>query len=85
MTSNEIKWFYEQSAMRADKANKRLVIIIILLISLFFISNGAWLYYASQFSVEETTMIDAEQDGDLNIIGGGNVNYGQTESNNNQD
>lgn len=75
---SDLKWTYEQCAMYADRANRRLIAVIILLVCVLLASNGAWLYYESQFESEiTTTSIKAEQqaDGDSNnyVIGG---NYG---------
>lgn len=64
--------------------HKLYVIIIILIIALIG-SNGAWIYYESQFS-QEKTVIEAEQqaDGDSeNIIVGGDYDAGNTESKDN--
>lgn len=73
---------YEAAMSRFDRINKRLWIAVILLIVLLVGSNIAWLVYESQFQVYETS-IEATQDGEgVNIVGGGDVNYG-TESNSN--
>lgn len=73
---------YEAAMSRFDRINKRLWIAVILLIVLLVGSNIAWLVYESQFQVYETS-IDATQDGEgVNIVGGGDVNYG-TEGNSN--
>ena len=76
---------YEHLGDRLDRANKRFFISLVLAIVLLVSTNLGWLYYESQYKVEETTMIDAEQDGELNIIGGGYVHYGETESSYNKD
>ena len=75
---------YESLGDRLNQSNKRLFILSIILTILLVFTNLGWLYYESQYQVEETTMIEAEQDGDTNIIGGGNVNYGsESQSNEN--
>ena len=73
-----VPYIVHESAMaRAERSAKRLWTVIILLIVLLVGSNGAWLWYESQFETVETTTIEAEQDGsDVNIVGGGNVDYG---------
>lgn len=73
-----VPYIVHESAMaRAERGAKRLWIVIILLIVLLVGTNGAWLWYESQFEVAETTTIEAEQDGSgVNIVGGGNVDYG---------
>lgn len=65
------------SAM-AERTIKRLWIVILVLIIALIGTNGAWLYYQSQFEdVVTTTTIEAEQDGaGMNIVGGGDVGYG---------
>ena len=73
-----VPYIVHESAMaRAERSAKRLWTVIILLIVLLVGTNGAWLWYESQFEVVETTTIEAEQDGSgVNIVGGGNVDYG---------
>lgn len=77
---------HESAMARAERQTKRLVAIIILLIVLLVGSNIGWLVYESSFETVETneTIIEAEQDGSgVNIVGGGDVDYG-TESEDNQ-
>lgn len=76
---------HESSMARAERQAKRLIAIIILLIVLLVGSNIGWLVYENSFETVETneTIIEAEQDGSgINIIGGGDVDYG-TESKDN--
>ena len=77
-TPEAVPYIVHESAMaRTERGAKRLWIVIILLIVLLVGTNGAWLWYESQFEVVETTTIEAEQDGSgVNIVGGGNVDYG---------
>lgn len=79
-----VPYIVHESAMaRAERGAKRLWTVIILLIVLLVGTNGAWLWYESQFEVVETTTIEAEQDGSgVNIVGGGNVDYGANSKNN---
>ena len=79
-----VPYIVHESAMaRAERSAKRLWAVIILLIVFLVGSNGAWLWYESQFEVVETTTIEAEQDGSgVNVVGGGDVEYG-AESNDN--
>ena len=85
-TPANVPYVVHESAMaRAERQSKRLVAIIILLIILLVGSNIGWLVYESQFETVETneTIIEAEQDGSgVNIVGGGDVDYG-TESKDN--
>ena len=62
------------SAM-AERTIKRMWIVILVLIIALIGTNGAWLYYESQFETIETT-IEADQGEGVNIVGGGDVNYG---------
>lgn len=68
-------------AMMAMAVNRRLVIIIALLIVLLVGSNCAWLYYNSQFEDVSTTTTEsyeavADNDGVAIANGSGEVNYG---------
>ena len=60
----------------AERTIKRQWITIILLILLLFGSWIGFMYYESQFTDEETTTIEATQDGDgLNMVSGGDLSY----------
>lgn len=79
MDERMIPYFSHEGDMaRMERANKRLWIVILVLIAALIGTNAGWIYYESQFQVvEEKTEIEAEQDGSaVNIVGGGNVNYG---------
>ena len=69
---------YELAMARAERTAKRLWITILTLIFLLVGSNCLWLYYEMSFEdVVSTTTIEAEQDGAaVNIVGGGDVDYG---------
>ena len=75
---------YELSMARAERTAKRLWITILTLIFLLVGSNCLWLYYEMSFEdVVTTTTIEAEQDGAaVNIVGGGDVDYGATSEGN---
>ena len=76
---------HENMRAQMETANRRLVGVIVLLVLLLVVSNLAWLWYESQFSVEESH-IEIEQDtdgGGDNYVVGGNMTYGQTESQDN--
>ncbi len=74
---------YEGELARAERMNKRLWVLIILLVCLLVGSNGAWLYYESQWQVMEDTTItqDVSQEAESgsNTFVGGDY-YGKTES-----
>lgn len=72
---------HEMDMDRAERANKRLWVIIIVLIVALIGTNAGWLYYESQFTEETiSTEIDAQQDGDYNFVSGGDLNYGTASS-----
>ncbi len=60
-----------------ERTIKRLWILLILVISLLVATNGAWLWYESQWEYFETT-VTQENDGGLNnyIGNDGDINYG---------
>ena len=69
----------ESQAVRFERIIKRYWILCLVLIVLLVGSNIGWLVYESQFETvsTETTTIDAHQDGSgVNIVGGGDVDYG---------
>ena len=73
---NEVPYIVHESTMaRMERIQRRQWIVILVLVALLMGSNIAWLIYTAQFEVVETTEI--EQDGEgVNIVGGGDVNYG---------
>ena len=77
---------YEGALARMERTNKRSWIVCLILIILLFATNGAWLYYESQYSVvtETTTITQTNEDGVNNFIGNdGDISNGDTESNQN--
>lgn len=72
---------HEGEMVRMERIIKRLWITVILLIVLLVGTNGAWLYFESQWEYYETTEIDQDGEG-VNIVGGGDVSYG-TDGNDN--
>ena len=75
---------YDLLAALAERTIKRLWIIIIMLVVLLFGTNAAWIYYESQFSVEEThTEIEQDTDGGgNNYVVGGDFNGAAKDQNN---
>lgn len=76
--------WHEGDMSRMERANKRLWIVIIILIVALCGTNAAWVVYESQFEVVEESTFQTEQeteDGD-NIVVGGNYNV-KTESDDN--
>ena len=78
-TPESVPYIVHEAAMaRAERTAKRLWITILTLIFLLVGSNCLWLYYEMSFEdVVTTTTVEAEQDGaGINIVGGGDVDYG---------
>jgi hypothetical protein len=86
MDERMIPYFSHEGDMaRKERANKRLWIVILVLIVALIGSNAGWLYFESQFVEEETTV---EQDvetgqGDATVTGVGDINYGTSEAESN--
>ena len=72
---------HEGDMARSERSNKRLWILIILLILALIATNAAWIYYESQFEdITTTTTYEASSDdgGTAVANGEGSVNvYGQ--------
>lgn len=73
---------YESAMARLERTIKRLFIICIILIIALIGTNGAWLYYESQFETVETTTITQDLDADSGdaIINDGVHYYGKGET-----
>lgn len=76
---------HEADMTRLERANKRLFVVVIILIVALLGSNGAWLWYESQFEVTQETKVEQDVetgDGDTFVNGVGDINYGtdKTES-----
>mgnify|MGYP007069873156 CR=1 FL=1 len=76
------KYIHDAYISMAERTIKRLWILCIIMFLALAGSNVAWLYYENQFADEETTTIDALQDGSgINIVGSGGINYEPTSEN----
>ena len=68
---------HESSMARMERTAKRLWITILVLISMLVGTNGAWLWYNSQFenveTITEEYQADASDGGNAIINGDGNV------------
>ena len=67
---------------RSERTIKRLWVLAIILILLFAFSNGAWIYYFSQWEIVETEVhqeVETGQ-GDAIISGTGDVFYGTSQA-----
>lgn len=74
---------HESSMARMERQIKRMFIAVLVAVIALFASNAAWLYAWCQYDYVSESF-EAQQDGDgVNIIGGGDVNYG-TESESSQ-
>lgn len=78
---------HESDMARLERTSRRLWIVLLVLIVLLAGSNGAWIYYESQFAEEATTVEqDIETgDGDAFVSGVGDVNYGQDKAESDQE
>lgn len=85
MDEKMIPYFSHEGDMaRMERSNRRLWVIILVLIAALIITNGAWIYYENQLQ-NVVTSIEAEQeaeDGGNNYVVGGNM-YEPTESESN--
>lgn len=59
------KFQFESSQARLERIIKLLWALCLLLVVLLVATNGAWLYYESQFSTQENTVIKQEVDGSV--------------------
>ena len=80
-----VPYIVHESAMaRAERGAKRLWTVIILLIVLLVGTNGAWLWYESQFETVTTEVTQENADGYNNYIGNdGDIVNGETDSKSN--
>lgn len=83
-TPESVPYIVHESAMaRAERTARRLWITILTLIFLLVGSNCIWIWYNAQFEVVETTTVEAEQDGSgVNIVSGGDLDYGAESADN---
>lgn len=78
---------WQKNEQRHENREKRYIGVIVLLIVLLVATNIGWLVYESSFETVETVeevIIEAQQGDGVNIVGGGDVNYG-AESNNQEE
>ncbi len=68
---------FERMQSKDERNDRWRNIIIILLIILLVATNAMWLLAWNQYDYVDEYSIEAEQDGEgVNIVGGGNVDYG---------
>lgn len=77
-----VSFFVHESVQASmERTIKRLCITIILLILMLVGTNGAWLYYESNF--EEVEIVQENAEGYNNFIGNdGDIVYGETDNQN---
>ena len=86
VNSKAVQYIVHESAMaRAERSAKRLWIVVLVLIVMLVGTNGAWIWYESQFDVVETTeVVQGNSDGYNNYIGNdGDIGNGETDNKNN--
>lgn len=68
---------FERMQSKDERNDRWRNIIIVLLIILLVATNAMWLWAWNQYDYVDEYTIEAEQDGEgVNIVGGGNVDYG---------
>lgn len=76
---------HEADMSRMERTNKRLWIVVIALIGVLLGTNGAWLWYESQFeyATEETVQhVNQNAENGENSFIGGDSYYGTSNNNN---
>ena len=76
---------HESALAREDRKNKRLWILIIILLAMLFVSNGGWIWYESQFEDTLTVTQDVDTQSSpayVNATGSMTVN-GESQTNGN--
>lgn len=72
---------FESSQARMERINRRSWILCIILIVALLVTNGAWLYYESQF-MDTVTVTQDTPNGNNNYVGhNGNITNGTTDGN----
>lgn len=82
-TDITVSYVYEGGMARMERMNRRLWIVVLVLIAALIVTNAAWLYYENQFedvSVSQEVQQETSGDGDNSFIGGDY--YGETASEN---
>ena len=74
---------HEASMARMERQAKRLWITVLALIVFLVATNGAWIWYESQFSDIATTIEEEQGGSEVNIGSGGDLDYGAEGEGNN--
>ena len=67
------RFAFESATSSLERNNKRLWIVVLVLIILLAVSNGAWIWYESQFEIVETwqdVSQTADGNSDIRFVGG---------------
>ena len=68
-TPKDVPYIAHESAVaRLERVIKRMWVLVLLLIFLFVASNGAWIWWESQYQTIETTITQENADGYNNYI-----------------
>ena len=78
MEHEKISYFvFENEMNRLEIHNKRMFIIILILITVIICTNGAWIYHESLYEDVKTEQeITTDGDGDIAVNGVGDLYYG---------
>lgn len=83
MNDAQIPYFvHEAVTSRMERANKRLWIIVIVLILALVGTNAGWIYYESQFTDEVITQEVETGNGTAVVSGTGDAIYGEGQTGN---
>lgn len=78
---------HEADMARMERVNRRLWIALLVVIALFVVTNGAWIWYESQFEDVVTETVtqesDAKDGGTAIVNNGGDMIYGTSEADEN--
>ena len=71
---------HEGEMARMERMNRRLWIVILVLIAALIVTNAAWIYYENQFEDVTVTQEVDTGEGDAFVSGNGDVNYGESKT-----
>ena len=78
---DRLKYAHEGETAMLEIANKRAFILSVILLIALILTNAGWIIHESMY--EDIVVTENSQDGEgVNIIGGGDVNYGSETDNN---
>lgn len=81
-TPTEISYYaHEAEVARLERHNKRAYILTLIIFLMLILTNAGWIIHESLY--EDVVVTENTQDGEgVNIISGGDVNYGAEADNN---